>query len=273
MLPSRLTFAFAVAVLASLATIDVAHANCGLDYCPLPEDQAQTPTLGRVQLVMRHVDFDLPAGEGSYVENLLRLEVQRFRHWSFGAWIAPVMLSVNDEQHTGFSNPVFFVERRQPVRDNWRLLAGIQLELPMGDRHNGIASGHSELLSYVGLAYRRPSINVQVQGGFANSLSEGHAHVGGNAIYVNPHADHEGQIRASVTVPMLDGRLQPSAFLNGRVVMEETAAGEDSMFLTGALGTSYQVTDAARLQAQFEVPVTAAERFNWRAGIGVGYTL
>lgn len=246
----------------------VAEANCGLDYCPLPEDAKADLSLGTVQLLVRHVEFSSSEGDGSYWEHLLRLEVQRFSNWNFGAWIAPIVLTVDDETRTGVSNPVFFVERREPIADRWKLLGGLQLEMPMGDSHSGIASSHSELLSYVGVAFNGAGVALQAQGGFATSLSEGHGHVGGNPVFVNPHADQEVQGRASLIVPLLDGKLQPGAQLHGRmVVMEEV---EDRTFLTGALSVTYQVTTMARLQGRVELPLTDAQRFDWRAGLGIG---
>lgn len=270
---TRLTLVLAAVVATVAMAANTAEANCGLDYCPLPEDARAKPSLGRVQLVMRHVEFSLPDGAGSYLENLLRIEVQRFENWNFGAWVAPIMLTVDDDTRRGFSNPVFFVERRHSLRQRWRVLAGFQLEVPMGDSHNGIASGHSELLSYAGVAYERTRVNIQIQGGWATSLRKGHAHAGDNVVYVNPHADQEAQVRASLLVPLMDGALLPGVYFNGRMVIGDVADGGDRTFLTGALGTSYQVTEAARLQAQLEVPITSPQRFDWRAGVGIAYSL
>lgn len=269
-----LMFRFIVAPLAVAATLvsasGLAEANCGLDYCPLPEDEASKLELGSVQLMVRHVEFSLPEGNGSYLENLVRVDVQRFANWNFGAWIAPTMLTVNEETRTGLSNPVLFAERRQPIGNRWRLLAGLQLEVPMGDSHNGIASGHTELLSYVGAAIDTDALRLQVQGGLATALSKGHGHSGSNAIFVNPHEDREAQVRATLVAPLLNGRLQPMALFNGRVVVEDV---EDRMFLTGAFGASYQITGNVRFTGQIEVPLTEAQRFDWRAGMGIGFAL
>ncbi len=267
----RITVAFIIVTAGLTSAGGVASANCGVDYCPLPNDPAQKTSLGAVQLLVRHVEFSLPDGEGSYIENLVRVEVRRFSNWNFGGWIAPIMLSVDGENRTGLSNPVLFAERREPVGERWRLLGGAQLEVPMGDSHNGIASGHSELLSYVGGTLDDRSIRVQIRVGLATALSKGHAHAGGNALLVNPHADTEAQVRASIVAPLREGKLQPGAFLTGRMVLMEDV--EERSFLTGALGASYQVTKIARLQGQVEVPLTEAQRFDWRAGVGVGFVL
>ena len=253
----------------SLAS-NTAEASCGVDYCPLPEDAVGTPTLGVVQVLTRHVEFSQPEGQGSYLENVLRLEVQRFSNWNFGAWIAPVLLDIDGESRTGVSNPVFFVERRQRVGDSTLLMGGVQLELPMGDSHDGIASGHSELLSYVGMLYEHKSIEVQVQGGFAVALSEGHDHAGGNVVFVNPHEDQEAQVRAVAVAPLLEGKLRPGLFLNSRSVIENV---DPRHFVTGGLNCGYQLTDAIGVLAQAEVPLSSASRFDWRAGAGVSFRL
>ena len=60
---------------------------------------------------MRYVDFSLPRGDGSYQENVFRFELQRFRNWNLGAWVAPVRLVIQNETHYGLTNPVLFAER------------------------------------------------------------------------------------------------------------------------------------------------------------------
>ncbi len=266
----RTLLCIAAAVSMSQLNSGTAEANCGLDYCPLPEGEAKATKLGVLQLLVRHVEFSLPEGEGSYLESLMRVEVQRFENWRFGAWIAPVILDVNDESQTGFSNPVLFVERRQPVGDSTHLIGGLQLELPLGDSHNGIASGHTELLSYVGAIYEHSIVELQLQGGFATSLSEGHDHAGGNAIFVNPHEDQEAQIRAVGIVPLLKKTLRPGIFINSRSVIDDV---DPRHFVTGGLSTTYRVTAAVSALAQVEVPLSTGQRFDWRAGVGVAYRL
>lgn len=247
-----------------------AEASCGLDYCPLPNQAAARPSVGTFQVLVRHVDFSLPEGEGSYLENVLRLDFQRFKDWRLGGWIAPVFLSVGDESRSGLTNPVLFGERYLSLRESFSLLAGVQLELPLGDSHDGIASGHTELLGYVGGLYRSSGLEVQGQVGYAAAMSEGHAHEGGNALFVNPHADEEAQLRIAVVAPMLDGRLRPGATVNARAVVGDA---DEKNFVTGAFVASYQISSATQILGQVEVPVNSAHRFEWRGGVGVGLTL
>ncbi len=67
MLVSRLVLAPLLVVTMLTSGSRVAEANCGLDYCPLPDDAAAKLSLGTVQLLVRHVEFSLPEGEGSYL--------------------------------------------------------------------------------------------------------------------------------------------------------------------------------------------------------------
>ena len=247
-----------------------AEASCGLDYCSLPKESATTPRLGTVEVLVRHVEFSLPDGEGTYDESVFRLELHRFARWTLGAWVAPVRLSVAGETHTGIANPVLFLEHRWQAVRAFSLLAGAQLEVPLGDSHNGIASNHSELLAYVGGIYHPGSFDVQVQAGLAAALSEGHSHDGHQALFVNPHADQEALLRVAVTAPLLGGRLHPGVVFNNRSVIENVP---ERHFATAALVTSYAVTPSVRLRAQVEAPVTSAERMSWRAGLGLGLTL
>ncbi|MCP4445144.1 MAG: hypothetical protein GY811_07350 [Myxococcales bacterium] len=259
---------------AALATLAVTHrtaeANCGIDYCPLPEDVTSTPDYGAAQLLVRHVEFSLPEGKGSYLESSLRFEVQRFDNWNFGAWIAPVLLSVDDESRSGLTNPVFFVERRHPLGSSLRLLGGLQVELPLGESHDGIASGHSEVLSYLGALYEHNTVEMQVQAGFAMAVGDSHEHAADSAVFVNPHEDQEAQMRVAVIAPLLDGKLRPGAYLNGRMVIEDV---DQRNFLTGALGASYKFTRALSGLGQVEFPLTSDQRFDWRAGAGVAFRM
>ncbi len=221
--------------------------------------------------MVRHVDFRVADQDGSYLESLLRLEVHRFENWNFGAWVAPVLLSLEEETRTGITNPVLFVERGFRLSRELSLTAATQLELPLGDSHDGIASAHTELLPYVGIGYDTKTMRVQGQLGVAMALGgKAHDHGGGNILFVNPHADKEALLRVAITVPLLDGRLQPGFHLNSRYVIDDA---EDRAFVTGALVTSYQLTTSIDVLAQVEAPITSAHRFDWRAGVGVGLSL
>ncbi len=256
-----------------LSKPDIAEASCGLDYCSWPSPQLQESTkrpLGKIQWMVRHVDFSIADQDGSYLESLFRLEVHYFENWNVGAWVAPVRLSLKDETRTGITNPVLFVERGFRLSQELTLTVATQLELPMGDSHDGIASAHTEVLPYVGVGYDNKTIRAQVQLGGSMALGETHDHGGGDVLFVNPHADKEALLRVAVTVPLLDGRLQPGFHLNSRYVIDDA---EDRAFVTGSLVTSYQLTQQIDLLGQVEAPITSAHRFDWRAGVGVGVSL
>lgn len=271
MLGKRLFVAAAFVVAAgALALEGTAEASCGLDYCPVrTPDETKTSTNLRLQTLVRFVDFSLSEGDGSYQESMFRFEFLRFRNWNLGAWVAPVRLVVQGETHYGLTNPVLFAERSFDINPEWSVSAATQLEIPMADSHDGIASSHTELLPYLGVAYTAPAFTVQLQSGVSLALSESHDHGPGNTQWVNPHDKRQALSRLALTLPLLKGRLQPGIRLNSRYTLNESRR----QIVTSALVANYQLAETISLVAQAELPLTSERQFDWRSGAGLAFHL
>ncbi|MBL4637061.1 MAG: hypothetical protein JKY56_24620, partial [Kofleriaceae bacterium] len=161
-----------------------------------------------MQTRIRHVEFSLPEGQGSYQESIISVAVQPFAKWRIGGWIAPVRLSTGGETTLGVTNPVAFVEREYSIRNNLKMVVAMQLEVPLGSSAEGIASAHTEILPYLGVSYRMERLTLQLNLGLAMALGEsdshGHDHAADSdhetPLLVNPHEDKEALSRAAVLV-------------------------------------------------------------------------
>ncbi len=264
-----------VCVALLMSSRQVAEASCGLEYCPLPEDtptETSSAPIGKIQFLLRNVDFSLSEGQGRYQEGLFRFEFHRFSNWNLGTWIAPVRLEVTGETRTGTTNPVLFAERGFRLNAQWSLSAGTQLELPFGDSEDGIASDHTEVLPYLGAAYNQGVVNLQIRTGLAMAVGSdgGHTHMEadahGSALFVNPHEDREALLRLAASMQLLDGRLEAGLHFNGRRVLEDA---DEKNFFTGEVASNYRLTKSTNLLAQVDFPISSAQRFDWRAGAGV----
>lgn len=259
----------------AMCTSNLAEASCGLDYCPLPSTKVTNPTSDtavRLRFQVRHTNFSLDAGEGSYQESIFRSEINFAKVWRLGAWVTPIHLSARGEEEMGIANPVFFGERSFPINTKLRLITGLQIELPLGTSGTGIASAHSELLPYLGASYDAGGVVLQLNGGAAIAVGESHSHDANDdhgVLFVNPHEDKETLVRMAVQAPRVTSNLRLGAQLNSRMPVEDFSKAT----LVAAFSGFYELSDDLSLSAELALPLVDERRFDWRTGIGINWGL
>lgn len=263
-----------------------ASAFCGLQSCPRPAGHAVPPTL-EVALRTRAVSYDIAGNSGHYLVTAPRVFFNR-GGFAIGAEVPLTRLDNGGTVATGFSNPVAMARYARRLSHAWSAEVGLQWELPVGNRDDGLAGDHHMLLPWLG-ARRDFGASWYVTGmaGFSTALEYGHAspvaapaahtalarvaHEGhdhgegaSTPVLVNPHADREAQGR--MAVGWVKGRGTLEAFALSQTDLTSAAGGTYAR-----AGASYEWSLARFTAVQFigDVPVTSARRNEGEFGLTV----
>src|SRR5690606_31780561 len=276
------------AVVALLSTS--AAAFCGLQSCPRPAGPGEVPVV-EAALRTRGVSYDLAGYQGSYLVTAPRLFVNRGRV-SVGAEVPFTRLDNGGAVVTGFSNPVVMARYARRLSYAWSGEVGLQWELPVGNRKDGLAGDHHMLLPWVGLrhgfapapgsaslwyASGMVGVSTALEKAAADGAASGlplakparTAHAGhdhGTPVFVNPHADREAQARVAV------GWTRGRGTLEGFGLAQHDLTGpEDGARTYARAGASYEWTLVrfTSLQVIADVPVTAARRNEREIGLSL----
>lgn len=136
-----------IAVIVLLSTS--ASAFCGLQSCPRPAGSGEVPVL-EAALRTRGVSYDIAGHQGSYFVTAPRLFVNHGRV-SVGAEVPFTRLDNGGAIATGLSNPVVMARYARRLSYAWSGEVGVQWELPIGNRKDGLAGDHHMLLPWLGL--------------------------------------------------------------------------------------------------------------------------
>lgn len=174
-----------LAVVQTLPT-GVAHASCGLDQCPVPE-QTVTPGPWRLSATTRVTRV---APQAWYAEGFLGLTRQLAWGTALGLIVPGVHNAQGDESLSGLGNTVIYGEWRQKAPSKtttagFRGRVGLQLEIPTA-QDEALGDGHYLLMPYGGLGYAQATWDLRTTLGLGQSLSGGHHH----------HHHHEGHQEA-----------------------------------------------------------------------------
>ena len=264
--------------------------SCGLEGCPL--DSHARSWLARsvfIETSFHQTEYDIEGESGNYSEVIQRLEYVGMSPMSVGAYVPLVTLRRDEEeQQTGFGNPILYVEARLFPRAHGSMAAGMQYEAPIGDAESGIASDHTELLPYAAYLYRFGRGGVRALVGYRFSVGSGedeagevheHAHgsklafhnsigqFGAPAHVVNPHADQELVWRTGFDTQFGARGLRPGLALEGQTVTEGPDRG--TSYVASELSLGVPFWNRYQLNAHTKFPLTSLSRFEWMSGLGI----
>lgn len=259
-----------------LAGAPASRASCGLTFCPRSEE----PGADKVEfgLMAKESGFDLHGTSGSYTELRGNLQYTAWGRLVMGLHLPFILLQASGTE-AGFGNAMAFVEYR--ARPSWLSAfgAGVQLEFPTGAADHGLADDHYMAVPYMSLAAPAGPLMVGGALGLATSFlgdhDDGEPHAGHVSVpvYVQPHEHFEFLYRISAGGRLLGGKFLPEAFIDGQRVLQEPddpEAGVD--FLNLGVSLPFQLK-ALLLTPNFAVPVFPDHRFEWSAGLSVGWKI
>ena len=257
-------------------------ASCGLEGCSAIPGSSMVTQKYSLHAMLREVSFDIDDITGDYSMLTLRLETSVGSQLQLGAFVPLVSLRTDESDSLGMANPVLFVEWRAVQRVNRGLVVGSQIELPLGDSHDGIASDHFEILPYVGYRQSLGELSASANLGFRFALGEPaahdeddhHAKTSGRSLHgadetpilVNPHEEQEFLYRVGVGREFGSKPIRPELFVDGQLVMKGEDPGQN--FLTAGAMVSIPVGGRYQLLPTLEFPLTEESRFEWRLGMG-----
>lgn len=128
-----------------------ASAFCGLQSCPRPAGAGEVPVV-EAALRTRSVSYDVSGHQGSYIVTSPRLFVN-YGRVAVGAEVPFTRLENGGTIVTGLSNPVAMARYARRLSYAWSGEVGLQWELPVGNRKDGLAGDHHMLLPWVGLRH------------------------------------------------------------------------------------------------------------------------
>lgn len=253
-----------------------ARASCGLTFCPRPEE----PGVDNLEfgLMAKESGFDLHGTSGSYTELRGNLQYTAWGRLVMGLHLPFILLHASGTE-AGFGNAMAFVEYR--ARPSWLSAfgAGVQLEFPTGAADHGLADDHYMAVPYLSLA--APAGPLMAGGAlglattFLGNHDHGQPHAGhvSNPVYVQPHESFEFLYRLSAGARLLGGKFLPEAFMDGQRVLKEPEDPDAGMdFLNLGVSLPFQLK-ALLFTPNFAVPVFPDHRFEWSAGLSVGWKL
>lgn len=249
--------------------------SCGLDHCPRPKlAHREKPSLA---WSLDHTDLAPRSESGSFTQGALHLRLPVGSHAVFGSHLPFGYLRSGTQGHWGFSNPMAYGEWVARFGAAQAFTLGLQLELPVGDTHGGIASEHAMTMPYAAYAYRGGPGVVHASLGFAAQIPGGHSHAapaedhsahGGPAapLLAKPHEPYEVLYRISMAHPLKAFRMEPEAFLTGaRVAFADPGRQIHHVSAGAALG--FRVSPSLLLKPRWEQQLTHPARFGWSTGI------
>ena len=249
-----------------------AEASCGLEVCGMPD---VAPSAGDREFSFwtgaRFVNFDLGPRDGHYTEIPFHLMVPAPSPWRGGAQTSLVFLDDGTENNSGLTNLLLFAERRLGENNGASISAGGQLEVPVGDDEDGIASDHWELIPYAAVRQPTAVLPWSALAGFRFSLEDGHGHGRGRGtpLFVNPHEDKEFLYRFSVFPARRMGEFAPEIFVDGQHALDGPSDGTGFLSLGGKALADF---GGWRLGPTAEIAVTKPRRFDYKLGVAAGAT-
>lgn len=274
MLPSHKSSALLLLILVLGLAAPPAR-SCGLNHCPRPKlTVREKPSLA---WSVDHTDLAPRTGSGSFTQGALHLRLPLGAHAVVGSHLPFGYLRSATDGHWGFSNPMAYGEWMLRPAASQAVTLGLQLELPFGDTHGGIASEHAMAMPYAAYAFRGRVGVVHASLGFAAQLPDGHSHAasavdhsahGGPAapLLAKPHEPYELLYRISMAHPLEIPRMEPEAFLTGaRVAFADAGVQVNHVSVGAALG--FRVSRSLVLKPRWEQQLTYPARFGWSTGL------
>ncbi len=252
------------------------HAHCGLNFCPRVE---RAPfNAFEAGFGVHQTGFYLNGQDGQYTEVLPNFQYTYRGKWLLGANLGFAGLNLEGKTHWGLENPLLFGEWRfYPGMGN-RMVTGIQVELPFGDKDHGIGTHHAMIVPYGSFGKEFELFFSSATLGFSQAVELVHheedagvdtvnAH---SYLYVHPHEDQELLYRVSIGTSLWQKRSSPEVFLNGQRVMvseQEHLPDEEKNDLTIGILFPFVLGGAFVLSPRLEFPVLIPSRFDWNTGI------
>jgi hypothetical protein len=223
-----------------------------------------------IQFSLEHAPYDLDIGKGSWSRATLETYYKPLSWLSLTSSIPLGRLApAGTNSHLGLGD-IEFAAMGTLIKnpDSGIYLAlGSGIELPTGDDHIGLGGGHIALIPRATLSWMANQ-NFAVIGDLLYSHTlDGHGH-GHAPTALALHSKQE--VRSQLTLAFM----QPSYFLSAGVsltygLVEPKGLGPVTALAEGGL----RFLESWAIVGNIEVPITDAQRFDRRAGIGVRWSL
>ena len=248
--------------------ISLAHANCGLEHCPLHHGESEHSH--SVSLNTNHTSFNLDSAAGRYEAVTVGYTYMGFPHWLLGGNLSAIALRVGSETEYGISNPLLFASWFTRWNPEGVVYLGLQLELPLGNEHAGMASHHFMVAPYVLMEQSFGSAFGNASLGYSQAVSlHEHEESEIHPLYVNPHEDQEILYRMGTGLRQNAGRFKEQVYLDGRYAPGDLELSLGRRHL--CVGALLEAALGKRLAAgpKVELPLISPKRFDWKAGLEV----
>jgi hypothetical protein len=250
-----------------------ASASCGLDHCPLPEQQLLLGDgLPRSSLYLRtrFTAFDILGIQGTHSDVILGGAYRGVRRLQLGGNLSLVSLAIQKRrQPVGLSNPVVFGEWQAA---SWGVVSvgmGLQVEIPVGFGSEFVADSHTLVLPYGTIHVDTSPVFVHLQLGYAQVVegasSGGRGHSHSSLVVVDPHEQGELVYRTAIGFKFANTGVVPLFTVNGQQVVIGEAPSH-FLYVGGRVGA--RVASRLSLNGSAEVPVSAG-RYAGRGGVRI----
>jgi len=224
------------------------------------------------QLTLEGADFDVAGRRGSWSQLVLEVQYAPVPWVSVGVNLPGVwMREEGRENTTGMGDMELGAAFRLLGGDGARfdLIVASQLELPTGSPDDGLGGGHFALIPRVEARWR-PTQAITVVGQLVYSAAlEAHAHsarISHSVLAI--HALHE--LTLAARIGLQEGAAQVSVGLSTtHGLAEPQGPGPTTAQVAGAVALS----GSWALTGHFEIPFAGQRRYEWRAGVGLRWTL
>jgi hypothetical protein len=219
---------------------------------------------------LEHGTFDFAGAKGNFESLRVRGAFRLSDSLEASAWIPFHRLSIDGAPSTSGPGDVDLGVKSAIAApcEGCAVSVGASAELPTGDEHKGIGSGHLELSPFVSAEV--PGGGVHFHGTLGGLFSIGGHHDHGPATpqtpnFVAPHADREIQTHLGVAVPL-------SSLTLNALVGSATALGHSATFPGTAgfagVGAAVPLSATWRLSAITRAGIGAHRRYDWKTTLG-----
>ncbi|MDB5047424.1 MAG: hypothetical protein JWO30_495 [Fibrobacteres bacterium] len=282
--------AFALAAFLGLISAPAAGAGCGLHSVPILSGNA--PEAVELGGSFRRTAVEYGGGPGVYSEIGVTARFSTGGRWAFGLQWPLAILSLRDSMYAGMGNPTVDAEIHFLPGPGTRLGLGAQVELPLGDLADGLASRHFMGTAYAsatkswegvilngtaGMSMMSPWMNrdgegmdhAAMQGASASGSSLAGRSLG------NPHDNLEMIYRIAFRKNLGPGPAAVAAALDGQHVLGASMRTAGDMAGPGDTGRDFAAVEiglplawgARTLSPYVQVPVSSARRIEWSLGM------
>jgi len=222
------------------------------------------PPLILLSASFQQTAFYISQVSGHYSQITPRLEFRSGGRLLVGGDFPLIALHRDDHNASelGLGNPVSFVQYQVIANSGNEASIGLQIEIPLGNHDDGLASDHLEFLPHLTFSLAAGWIGVTTDVGFRYSLGGTDHHDDGESLlFVEPHTDTELLYRIALLGYRPIIGVTPSMYIDG----QRGLGGDGEHNRTAALGfvVGWTIADSYVLVPAIEFPITKEKRMNW----------